>query len=172
MFRLLAITIMSVVTLNAQWYVSSEIDEMEGKKSCTAKSIDVISTKEMNFPYRNTKSHIIYTVDGKGNELLGFGFTKGPNIIGENFRNGQKVTTRRVKFDDQIKQYTMFRPISGKVVYVDTMIMGRDFIPNLRTSSTLLTEFNWYRLGNVYFKHKTDGFEKAYLEAREKCGIK
>lgn len=171
MSKILMIIFVSIVTLKAEWYVTSNIDEMEGTKICSAQSLGVFSTQPMEFPYKNTESHIIYTVDGKGNELLGFKFSKGPNIMDENFRNGQKVATRRVKFDDEIKRYTMFRPTTGKVVYVDTILMGKDFIPKMKKSSTLLTEFNWYRIGNVYFRHNLKGFEKAYIEARQKCGI-
>jgi len=169
MIKYILILIIASNILNAKWYVTIEEDEMVGTKSCNAISEKVFSTKPMDFPYKNTQSYMVYTITEKGGESFAFKFTKGPNIVDEGYRKGQRYANRRVKFDDSIKRYEMFRERAGKEIFVDIYFLGKDYLPNMKKSSTLLTEFKWYRQGLVYFKHDISGFNDAYTQARQKC---
>jgi hypothetical protein len=147
------------------WETSTSKDEMTGEMSAYMHSPEASSSKDMDFPYSDTKAWIGVGCNKKS-EWAYVGFSNTPNLANTENEDGYHVINTRIKWDSKIEKVAL------------TQNWGADFlhfpddsstIKKLEASKTVLLELQWHGQQPTYFEISLEGTAKALSEIRAKC---
>lgn len=153
-------------TANASWSVSSNVDEMTGETTHYAMSQSKVSTKKMEFPYRDVRSWIGVGCNKK-DEWVFIGFNKSPNITNDKTQDGWSLISTRFKWDKDVESVKLSQTWGSKFLH----FRGKDskFITKIESKNSGLLELSWHGQGSVYFPYSFAGSSKAIATIRQKC---
>lgn len=150
------------ISASAEWRTFSSEDEMTGETTWFAHSQQITSTKEMDFPYHDTKAWLGVGTDGE-NEWTYIGFSNEPNISNDETQDGYSVIRTRVKWDEKIENMNFTQDWGSK--FINFREDGYA-ITKIENSNTMLIELNWYGQDKVYFSFSLEGSAAAIDQIR------
>ncbi|MBU8849708.1 MAG: hypothetical protein KOO64_09200 [Desulfobacterales bacterium] len=148
-----------------QWATSVSKDEMTGEQSSYAHSPSTAATKQMSFPYGDTKAWIGVGCNGK-QEWAYVGFTKSPNLSDTTTKDGYNQIRARIKWDDKVESVTLTQDWGASFIHFRN---AKAVISKLAGSNTTLLELNWYGIGPTYFRFSLSGSSAALAKIRREC---
>jgi len=149
------------------WIIQINTDEMTNEKSCAVGKLTK-STKSLSFPYSDLTQIVAISIDSTGKYKSYLKFSANPNLTDEATGDGYGYATRRIKFDNNITNFSFSRDWGGETVFVGN---NDDFIDKLMTSKTMLTEQEQYGNGKIYYKFSLTGMQNAYDSCRKSLGL-
>ncbi len=147
------------------WSTSTAKDEMTGKKSAYASSIRVTSTKAMVFPYQDVNAWLGVGCDS-GNEWVYIGFSKPPNLLDDETKDGYNLLKTRIKWDDRVDTATLTQNWGEKFLHFS---YDKPAISNILKSNSVMLELNWHGQGRTFFKFPLKGSSAAIKKVRQNC---
>lgn len=161
------------VSVNAEWLISEDTDEMTGKSDHYASSGSVSPTKPIRGTYSDVKSWIGVGCNTDKDIWIYNGHTS-LNIVGGKYVAGIKAYDRRVKFDGGDIQSLMFiKPSTSNFLLLRDGSGGTmRFVNSIKKNNNVLIESNWYKSGDSMFRFDLKGSTKAVNKIFSKCGIK
>lgn len=167
-FLTIGFTSSLMAKMTGGWNVSIEKDEMTNKKTCYTSGKWTKSTKSLSFPYNDLTQTVGIGIDYTGKYWSYIAFSNAPNLTDETTGDGYGYATRRIKFDNNITNFSFSRDWGSRFAHTAN---DDDFIDKLMTSKTMLTEQEQYGNGTIYYKFNLTGMQNAYDSCRKSLGL-
>jgi len=164
----IGITSSLMAKMTGGWNVSIEKDEMTNKKTCYTTGKWTKSTKSLSFPYSDLTQTVGIGIDYTGKYWSYIAFSNDPNLTDEENENGYTTATRRVKFDNNITNFSFVRDWGSRFAHTAN---DDEFIDKLMTSKLMLTEQEQYGNGKIYYQINLTGMQNAYDSCRKSLGL-
>lgn len=171
---LLALLLVSSLPVNASekivgdFTIKSTTDEMSGVKRFTAMT-DFSPSPELDSPYKGVKSALFIGCDTKRKKIsVSMFFSKRPNIVNDETRDGYSSSVSRIKFDDKLDNIALMQVHGSSFLFA----RNADFaVKNIKNKKTVKLEIDWYGNGSPIFEYKVGGAKDAIKEISKSCGI-
>lgn len=166
---MILISILIATSAQAEWKVTSDVNDMTGEVNYYAMSSSTYSTKTMGFPYKGTQSWIGVGCN-ENSEWTFIGFSNAPNISKTETHDGWNSITTRFKWDSKIKSVELSQEWGASFLH----FMGNEteVIKKIQSSRNGLLELDWHSQGVVYFPYSFKGSSKAISTIKNKCNLK
>lgn len=156
----------AVKSLN-EWAVFTHVDEMTGKKWANAQMKSLgFPADEMNFPYNDTHSRIIFGCNGKSEWLL-IKFNNAPNLNNTETKDGYDRIVARVRYDDALDTATLTQTWGEARL---NFVYPAANIKRIMASKQMRLELSWHgESSKTVFFYSLGGSSQGISEARKVC---